>query len=68
MPRSMRVVLAAGASVFALALPAAAGAAPNPSLVPPPGCTGNWNTIQAANNNMAPGTSVGCANAILHKK
>jgi hypothetical protein len=68
MPRTVRVAVTAGAAVLALALPAAAGAAPSSSLVPPPGCTGDWNTTQSANNNHAPGVAGGCAVAESHAR
>jgi hypothetical protein len=66
MQRTIRLALAAGGAVFALALPAVVVAAPSPTLVPPPGCTGDWNTAQAAFHNHAPGTSPGCLVAISH--
>jgi hypothetical protein len=66
MHRAVRIPVAVGAVVLALALPAAAGAAPSGSLVPPPGCTGHWNTTQSANNNQAPGTAPGCKVAESH--
>ncbi len=77
MYRIVRFPVAAGAAVLALGLPAAvaavsvapaavAVAAPSPSLVPPPGCTGDWNTAQSAANNHAPGTAPGCAVAESH--
>ena len=76
MHRIVRVPVAAGAAVLALALPAAVAvmgaapaavvAAPSSTLVPPPGCTGDWNTTQSANNNHAPGVAPGCAVAESH--
>jgi hypothetical protein len=78
MHRTVRVPVAAGAVVLGLALPAAVaavGAAPaavsvasvTPStFVPPPGCTGDWNTTQSATFNHAPGTAPGCAVAESH--
>jgi hypothetical protein len=69
MQRAIRlVVMAAGAALLATAIPAGAGAAPARTLVPPPGCTGQWNTAQSAFHNHAPGTSPGCAVAERHKK
>ncbi len=68
MQRTIRLAVAAGATVLALALPVAATAAPSSSLMPPPGCTGGWNTTQSAFHNHAPGTAPGCAVAIFHKK
>lgn len=67
--RTMRLAGAAGAAVLAIALPAApAVAAPSPTLVPPPGCTGDWNTAQSAFHNHAPGTSPGCEVAESHAR
>lgn len=66
MQGTVRMTAAAGAVAFALALPTAAGAAHSGEFKPPPGCTGGWNTVQAAENNHAPGTSRGCAVAIEH--
>jgi hypothetical protein len=66
MKRAIRLALAAGAAVFALGLPVVAQASPSPTLVPPPGCTGQWNTAQSAFHNHAPGTSPGCFVAISH--
>jgi hypothetical protein len=80
MHRTVRIPVAAGAVVLGLALPAAVtavgvvGAAPaavvatvTPStFVPPPGCTGDWNTTQSATFNHAPGTAPGCAVAESH--
>ena len=37
-----------------------------PAFTPPPGCTGSWNTTQAAVHNHAPGTSPGCLIAEAH--
>jgi hypothetical protein len=68
MPRAIRLAIATGGAVLATALPQVAFADPSPSLMPPPGCTGGWNTMQAAMHNQAPGTSPGCAVAIAHKK
>ena len=68
MQRTIRLAIAAGAAVFAIAIPAGAAAAPSPTLVPPPGCTGDWNTTQSAFHNHAPGTAPGCAVAEFHKK
>lgn len=65
MQRTMRVAVAAGAAVLALALPAAAGAAPS-GFTPPPGCTGSWNTTQSAEFNHAPGVAPGCTVAESH--
>jgi hypothetical protein len=80
MHRTVRIPVAAGAVMLGLALPAAVaaagavGAAPaavvaavTPStFVPPPGCTGDWNTTQSATFNHAPGTAPGCAVAESH--
>lgn len=68
MQRTIRVALAAGAVVLALALPSGALAAPSPTLMPPPGCTGGWNTTQAAVHNHAPGIAPGCAVAESHAR
>jgi hypothetical protein len=65
----MRLALVAtGATVLSLSVPALAGADPSSSLVPPPGCTGMWNTTQAAIHNHAPGASPGCKVAVLHAR
>lgn len=68
MQRTIRLAVATGAAVLSTALPQVALADPSPTLVPPPGCTGDWNTPQAAFHNHAPGTSPGCFVAIEHKK
>jgi hypothetical protein len=68
MQRTIRLAVAAGAAVLAIALPAGALAAPSPTLLPPPGCTGDWNTTQSAANNHAPGTAPGCAVAESHAR
>jgi len=68
MPRAIRLAVAAGTAALAIALPTGAFAAPSPTLMPPPGCTGGWNTFQSAMHNHAPGTSPGCFMAIFHKK
>jgi hypothetical protein len=69
MQRTVRLAIAAGAVVSAMALTALpADAGPSPTLIPPPGCTGGWNTVQAAVHNHAAGVSRGCAVAISHKK
>jgi|GEM_PF-3014792 len=61
MKRTIRVAVALGATMLALALPAGAFAAVTPStFMPPPGCTGDWNTTQSAQFNHAPGTAPGC--------
>jgi hypothetical protein len=66
MQRTIRLAIAAGGAVLATALPQAVLADPSSTLVPPPGCTGQWNTAQSAAHNRAPGTSPGCAVAIEH--
>ncbi len=67
MKRTIRVAVALGATVLALALPAGAVAAVTPStFMPPPGCTGDWNTTQSAQFNHAPGTAPGCFVAESH--
>jgi hypothetical protein len=68
MQRTFRLAVIAGAAVLALAQPAGALAAHSPTFMPPPGCTGGWNTTQSAEHNHAPGTSPGCAVAEFHKK
>jgi hypothetical protein len=74
---TVRIPVAAATVALGLALPAAVatvGAPPaaivatvTPStFVPPPGCTGDWNTTQSATFNHAPGTAPGCAVAESH--
>jgi hypothetical protein len=41
---------------------------PTPFFLPPPGCTGDWNTAQSAANNHAPGTSPGCVKILAALK
>jgi len=57
-----KVLLTAATGLFALggSLGIAAPAFASPAFTPPPGCTGSWNTTQAAVHNHAPGTSSGC--------
>lgn len=57
---------AAAASVMSLGAATPAVAAPSSSLVPPPGCTGGWNTTQSSFHNRAPGTAGGCTTAEAH--
>jgi hypothetical protein len=66
MHRTIRLAVVAGAAALAIALPVGAAAAPSSTLVPPPGCTGDWNTTQSAAFNHAPGTAPGCAVAESH--
>jgi hypothetical protein len=67
MKRTIRVAIALGATALALAQPAGAFAAVTPStFIPPPGCTGDWNTTQSAQFNHAPGTAPGCFVAESH--
>ncbi len=67
MKRTIRLAVAAGATLFTLALPTGAFAAVTPStFMPPPGCTGGWNTTQSAQFNHAPGTAPGCFVAESH--
>lgn len=69
MQRTIRLIVSAvGAAVLATALPVGAVAAPSSTLVPPPGCTGDWNTTQSALNNHAPGVAPGCAVAESHAR
>jgi hypothetical protein len=60
MPRTIRLAIAVGGAVLATALPQAALADHSSTFMPPPGCTGGWNTTQSAEHNHAPGTSPGC--------
>src|SRR5258708_40284908 len=69
MPRRRSLIRAAVAGTAAagvLSLAGPAFAAGNGNFPPPPGCTGSWNTPQAANNNHAPGTAPGCTVAEQH--
>jgi hypothetical protein len=69
MNRVMRLaVLATGATLLSLSVSTVAVAAPSGSLVPPPGCTGDWNTTQAAVHNHAPGVAPGCSVAESHAR
>jgi hypothetical protein len=63
-----RVLLTAATGLLALggALGIAAPASASPAFTPPPGCTGSWNTTQAATFNHAPGTAPGCSTAEAH--
>jgi hypothetical protein len=68
-PRRRSLIRAAVAGTGVAAVLSFAGpafAAGNGNFTPPPGCTGSWNTIQAANNNHAPGTAPGCTVAESH--
>lgn len=60
MKRTLRLALITGAAVLAIAQPVGALAGHLPTFMPPPGCTGGWNTFQSAFHNHAPGTSPGC--------
>ncbi len=54
------ITLITGATLLAMAQPVGALAGHLPTFMPPPGCTGGWNTFQSAEHNHAPGTSPGC--------
>jgi hypothetical protein len=58
---AVAALLLSGAVGFSTGI-ARADHTPTPFFLPPPGCTGDWNTAQAAANNNAPGTSPGCVN------
>jgi hypothetical protein len=55
------------AGVLSVAGPAFATVTPG-TFVPPPGCSGGWNTTQSATFNHAPGTSPGCTVAESHAR
>jgi hypothetical protein len=68
MQRTIRFAVITGAAVLAIAQPVGALAGHSPTFMPPPGCTGGWNTFQSAFHNHAPGTSPGCLKHIEFPK